>query len=195
MEESPNVDVFTSLNIEYVFLKLYELLTPYGLQDIGLFLYDMWFGLNVVAAISVPILFIVVLRTIARRNEVMAAEYARYEAEHARMTSSSEVRNERWQEILDLVNSDNPSNWRLAIIEADIMLDDLLKRLGYLGDTLGERLRSIDAATFKMLDQAWEAHRVRNQIAHEGSDYILTQREARRVIELYRQVFTEHGVI
>ena len=103
--------------------------------------------------------------------------------------------NPRWGEILELVNTDNPGNWRLAVIEADVMLDDLMKRLGYLGDTLGERLRSADSATFRSLQEAWEAHRVRNQIAHEGSDFVLTQREARRIIDLFRQVFQEHGVI
>jgi hypothetical protein len=46
-----------------------------------------------------------------------------------------------------------------------------------------------------MLDEAWEAHRVRNQVAHEGSDFILSQREARRAVELYRKVFEAYGVI
>ena len=47
----------------------------------------------------------------------------------------------------------------------------------------------IPKGDFKTIDAAWEAHKIRNAIAHEGSDFLLSQRESKRVIELYGLVF------
>lgn len=92
------------------------------------------------------------------------------------------------------IASDNPNDWKLAIIEADILLDETLKDRGYAGASLGERLRSISPAQLQSLNDAWEAHKVRNQIAHEGADFVLTERLARETIARYRRVFDEFGL-
>jgi hypothetical protein len=90
--------------------------------------------------------------------------------------------------------SSNPNDWKLAIIEADIILDDILKKQGYAGNSLGERLKSIAPSQLESLQDAWEAHKVRNNIAHQGADFILTQRLAQETITKYQRVFTEFGV-
>lgn len=101
----------------------------------------------------------------------------------------------RWQEIIKKSVSDNPSDWRLAIIEADIMLDDLLRQLQLPGETMGEKLKAVDPPDFLTLDQAWEAHKARNMIAHEGDNFLLNQREVRRIVSLYESVFKEFHLI
>ncbi len=103
--------------------------------------------------------------------------------------------NHKWQRILAHIDSQNEGDWRLAILEADIMLDDLLDKLELPGETMGDKLKAIEKSDFTTLDNAWEAHKIRNQIAHEGVDFMLNQREARRVIELYRTVFEEFQII
>ena len=105
------------------------------------------------------------------------------------------IKNERWQKIAEHLESGDPSRWRLAIIEADIMLDDLLSGKGYAGDTIGDKLKGVDRSDFLSLDDAWSAHKVRNNIAHEGSDFILTQRQARATIVSYKKVFDEFRYI
>lgn len=103
-------------------------------------------------------------------------------------------KNSRIQDMLDHIASDSPSDWKLAIIEADIILDEILKDAGYGGTSLGERLKSISPEQLRSLDDAWQAHKVRNQIAHGGADFILTQRLAQDTIKQYRRVFHEMGV-
>lgn len=105
------------------------------------------------------------------------------------------IKNERWQKITEHIESADPPRWRLAIIEADIMLDDLLSGRGYLGDTIGDKLKGVDRGDFLSLDEAWSAHKIRNNIAHEGSDYILTQRQARGAVASYKKVFDEFKYI
>lgn len=108
---------------------------------------------------------------------------------------TGEKKKEKWNQLVDLAMSENESDWRLAIIEADTMLDDMLDVMGYEGEGIGEKLKQIEKSDFNTLNQAWEAHKVRNNIAHAGSDFTLTQREVRRVIDLYKQVFDEFEFI
>ncbi len=101
----------------------------------------------------------------------------------------------RWKKITTYSQSDNPSDWRLAILEADIILDEILDINGYHGETVGDRLKAIEKADMPSLDMAWEAHKIRNAIAHQGESFVLTPREARRVIDLYKQVFRDFKVL
>lgn len=102
-------------------------------------------------------------------------------------------RNRRLDGVMQHASSDNPNDWKLAIIEADIVLDDILKRRGYAGASLGERLKSISPQHLASIDDAWEAHKIRNRIAHEGADYVLTKRTVDETITRYRRVFEEFG--
>lgn len=104
-------------------------------------------------------------------------------------------RSDRLANVLDHVASDNPNDWKLAIIEADIILDGILKQRGYAGSSLGERLKSISPTQLATLNDAWEAHKIRNNIAHAGSDFVLTKRMAEETISRYQRVFAEFGEI
>ena len=97
----------------------------------------------------------------------------------------------RWKKVADLLNSQSQNDWKQAILEADTMLDDVLTGLGYQGESIGEKLKRVAPGDFKNLDDAWEAHKVRNQIAHDGSAFQLTHHEANQTIGRYRRVFEE----
>ncbi|MFA7216402.1 MAG: hypothetical protein WC095_00230 [Candidatus Paceibacterota bacterium] len=105
------------------------------------------------------------------------------------------IKNAQWERVVAHSESLNENDWRLAIIEADTMLDSLIQSMSLPGDTMGEKMKAIEKSDFTTIDLAWEAHKIRNQIAHEGSNFMLSQREARRIIELYRAVFEEFYII
>lgn len=109
--------------------------------------------------------------------------------------AESQPKNEKWEHIVELVNSANPSDWRLAIIEADVMLEDFMRRAGYHGETLGEMLKGAGKNDFTSLDEAWEAHKIRNNIAHQGREFALNEREAKHALSLFEKVFKEFGAI
>ena len=106
-----------------------------------------------------------------------------------------QAKNPRWDKIVDQSNSANPADWRQAIIDADVMLEELLQAQNYHGDGVGEMLKAVDKSDFLTLDAAWDAHKVRNQIAHAGPDFDLTERETKRVIAEFEAVFREFEVI
>ncbi|MEI6660168.1 MAG: hypothetical protein WCK91_01960 [bacterium] len=104
-------------------------------------------------------------------------------------------KNPRWHYIQTLIESANESDWRVAIIEADSLLEETLRERGFTGDTTSELLEGASAGGFQSIQNAWDAHLVRNQIAHVGSDFPLSQTEGRRVIRMYQNFFEELRVV
>ena len=103
---------------------------------------------------------------------------------------TKDVHNRRWSKVESLINSHNVNDWKQAIIEADIILDEMLDKMGYKGDTIAEKLKQVEESDFLTLNQAWEAHKIRNKIAHKA-EYVLTKSDADRAIGLFKQVFQE----
>lgn len=99
--------------------------------------------------------------------------------------------NKDWENVKKHINSPNENDWRQSIIEADIMLDTMLTKIGYDGDTVAEKLKNVEESDFVTLQKAWEAHKIRNRIAHDGSKFKINRKEAERVISLFEQVFKE----
>ncbi|MFA4975351.1 MAG: hypothetical protein WC577_01560 [Candidatus Paceibacterota bacterium] len=101
----------------------------------------------------------------------------------------------RWKKVLDYLFSTNENDWKLAIIEADSMLFDLLTKLKFKGENIGDKLKEANRDSFHSLSSAWEIHNIRNKIAHESSSFELSLHEAKRVISLYEQIFKEFDFI
>jgi len=137
------------------------------------------------------------LKTIRRKESLIfeAKPKVENDAKEIAMSPAEKKFTDKWTKILVHADSSNQNDWRLAIIEADIILGEILEKLGYQGESIGEMLKRVAKGDFKTLDEAWEAHKVRNAIAHQGSDLVLTQREAKRVIGLYQKVFEEFQYI
>lgn len=155
---------------------------------------------NWISLILVVLSLIGIVYAVIRLRQIAEIENKKYATPTAVQFVPSDAeaaeKNERWEQIETLVASQNPGDWKMAILEADIMLDRLVTHLyPTAGDNLGERMKTIEPSDFLTLDKAWEAHKVRNMIAHEGADFILTQREARRVIGLFEDVFREFGYL
>lgn len=90
------------------------------------------------------------------------------------------------------MSSQSEALWRIGIMEADNLLFEVLRDKGYQGEGVGEMLKS---ASFRTIDLAWDAHKIRNRIAHDGSDFELTEREAKRAFVLYESVFRDLKVV
>jgi hypothetical protein len=73
----------------------------------------------------------------------------------------------KWAEIQAMMNS-GPSGLKAALFEADKLLDYCMIGKGFAGETMGERLKS-SGARFNNLNSVWNAHKLRNQLAHEVS--------------------------
>lgn len=96
----------------------------------------------------------------------------------------------RWQEIKNHVNSFKESEWKLAVIEADKLVDDVLKTAGFPGESMGERLMLIKPDQLLNLQYLWDAHKLRNLLVHDPN-YQMTHRQAIWAVEAFENVLRE----
>ncbi len=188
MISSPNLDIqYYANGLANFFTNHYSSVWGSLQSLVGLII-----GLSIVISI---ILLVAIVATVEALKHVRKQEEEMYskpiEPAYIDSNAGDNVFTNRWRKVMDHISTDNQNDWRQAIIEADIMLEDLLVKLGYQGEGIGERLRRVKTGDFKSIDQAGEAHGIRNRIAHDGSNYTLNKVEAQRVIGLYRQVFSE----
>lgn len=158
---------------------------------------SMWWNMLIPISIFASLMLIVgIIYSVMRLMRIREMERAMWSVSEHPIAANDPTRAQlRWQKVLEHANTENPNDWRHAIIEADIMLDELLEVQGYHGDTVGDKMKQVERSDFNSIDLAWEAHKVRNRIAHEGSEHDLNAREVRRVVALYEQVLREFHFI
>jgi len=150
-----------------------------------------WFVFSLVTLLlSIPFLAIVIYCWL-RIMQIRRRERLAFRAAQRTVAAQDIPRTQlRWNRVVDQSNSSNPESWRLAILEADIMLNELLDMQGYKGETIADKMKQVDRNKFNSIESAWDAHKIRNRIAHEGG-LTLTPREVRNAIVLYERVFRE----
>ena len=99
-----------------------------------------------------------------------------------------------WTRIRSRLDKGSEAEWKLAVIEADKLCDSILRRMGYLGETMSERLRNIKPAQLASVEQLQLAHKTRNTIVHDPQFY-LSEYEARQAISHYETFLKEIQII
>ena len=186
----------TYLNIEYVFNKIANSIQP----TINFFTNpSTWGTIGTVSAVISIIFLSIIIFSLVRMYEIQVfdKEEIDHEIKHALAKEKEKDRdlNPRWKYILTLLESPNESDWRVAIIESDTLLEEAFRERGLVGNTMSELLEEAKMNGYTSIQNAWDAHLVRNKIAHEGMNYPITQVEVRRVIKLYQNVFEDLQVI
>ena len=190
------MDTVHFLNLEYFLVLIYRLFTGSNVdiseipkQTLSIMQDIAWAGL----ALSLFFLALFIYERVKMHEVEHAGWHHRSEMmqELARRHTVHAAKNPQWEQVKMLMGSPSENDWRRAIMEADIMLDEMLTVQGYHGAGVGDKLRSVEPSDFDSLHDAWQAHDVRNQIAHQGSAYDLSQQLAQRTIGRYERVFTE----
>jgi hypothetical protein len=188
------------LNLEYLLVRLVDLFgaAQSSFGDLPSALITTITTLYLIGMVASLIFLILIVYA---EIQLLHTEHAGFHAleTHAHEEHEPEVestgKNDRWERIVVLAASGNQSEWRRAILEADIMLGDALAEFGYTGAGVGEQLKMANPIQLTTLDLAWKAHKVRNDVAHGGESYALTERDARTAIDYYKRVFEELGAI
>lgn len=123
-------------------------------------------GLFLIAAITVIIMFILYLRRRIKK-------------------AMRKVLQTAWNRV---IAEKHPT---LKVVEADKLLDEALRHLGFTG-TLGEKLKQA-GARFTNEDAVWRAHKLRNSLVHDLRK-IPTDKEVDDAMRSYRQALRDLGV-
>src|SRR5579862_7512884 len=71
-----------------------------------------------------------------------------------------------WQDVERHFFKGDENDLKVALLEADKLLDEALREAGIRGSHLGDRLKNVKDGQIPNVDAVWQAHKLRNQIAH-----------------------------
>lgn len=105
------------------------------------------------------------------------------------------VRIERkWIKIRERFVMNTEAEEKLAIIEADNLLDEVLKKMGFMDKTLGEKLDKLTIDILSNLNEVREAHKIRSNIIHDPT-FRLDRNEAKKVFKTYEKAMVDLQVL
>lgn len=97
----------------------------------------------------------------------------------------------KWRDIQKLCA--NKDDWSHAIVHADMLLEEILKKRKITGKTTGERMVNAQAK-FSANDSIWQAHKLANSIRHEGAKS-LKEIEVKEALVAFRQALRDLGAL
>ena len=96
----------------------------------------------------------------------------------------------QWAKIIKKLEEKKETEYRMAIIEADNLLGDILRKMGYKGETLRSLLEQINSKILPNIEDIWYAHNLRNNIVHD-SNYDLNLENAKKAMSIYERAFRD----
>jgi len=109
-------------------------------------------------------------------------------------TLRARITQERWQAIVKKFALGTAEALRLSVIEADTLVDSVLKGMGLEGEHMADRLGNLDAGDLKSMDNLWRAHRMRNDLVHTPG-FTLAPKEAKMALDGYEAFLEELGAL
>lgn len=99
----------------------------------------------------------------------------------------------KMKEIEEMIKVDSAMARKVAVIEADKLLDYALKELMFTGNSMGDRLQ-LAAAKHKRLRKVWPAHQLRNKLVHDHNPR-LTRTQAVTAIDRFKTALKDLGAV
>lgn len=98
----------------------------------------------------------------------------------------------RWNKIKKRVESGAESDYKLAIIDADDFLAEVLDDRGYEGADFKETINKASKLIAPILNDVLGAHEVRNSIVY-NPDYKLSVDQAKKILDTYKSAINNIG--
>lgn len=99
-----------------------------------------------------------------------------------------------WAKIEQHFFKGDENDLKIAIIEADKLLEEALQEAGIRGTHLGDRLKNLKTNQLPNIDQVWQAHRLRNDIVHQ-STFKLKRDLAERALNIYETTLKQLNLL
>lgn len=98
---------------------------------------------------------------------------------------------DKWKDLQKLCAKTD--TWALAVIQADSLLDEALKKKHFKGKTMGERLVSAQRSLTNN-DGVWYGHKLRNQLVHQAN-LELREKDIKHALIGFGQALRDLGAI
>ena len=143
---------------------------------------------GLVYLVLIPVILIgtfLILKLLEKARNIMRRQ-------RMRGLSRAEVE-KRWKEIEMLMKQSSINGYKLAILEADKLLDHTMKSLMYSGENMGQRLK-FACHKYPDLQPVWRAHIMRNKIAHDVN-YRVTRKNSVDAIKEFKKALIRLGAL
>ncbi len=97
-----------------------------------------------------------------------------------------------WTKIKKRIESGAESDYKLAIIEADDFLTNVMEDRGYEGKDFEESVKNAGKLIAPIMSEVMSAHEVRNSIVY-NPDYKLDAEQAKKVLNIYESAINTVG--
>lgn len=88
---------------------------------------------------------------------------------------------------------DEPTSYQMSVLNSDKLVEQAMRDYGMSGQTMGEKLKN-SPKTFSDINGLWNAHKLRNKIAHEPNVNIKYD-EAKFALAQFRKALKDLGAI
>ncbi|OGZ71152.1 MAG: hypothetical protein A2904_00845 [Candidatus Staskawiczbacteria bacterium RIFCSPLOWO2_01_FULL_33_9] len=99
----------------------------------------------------------------------------------------------RWKKIQKRAETGIESEYKLALIEADDFLNEILEERGFIGNNFEELVNNAGKAALPNLDEIFLAHEIRNSIVY-NPDYKIDLEKAKKILAIYESTIKTIGV-
>jgi hypothetical protein len=96
----------------------------------------------------------------------------------------------KWKKIEKRLESKIEADLKLAVLEADEILDQCLSQIGYQGTTLNEKLEKLTEEIISNLKELKEVRKIKEDIV-EDPTFKLTLEETKRILEVYKKALQD----
>jgi len=166
-------------------------------QGVGQSFLNIYFAnitwLQIVSVLFSSLLFALIIY-IGVKTSYFSARIDRFRDIILKSDMSRDLAQQTWTRIETHFYKGSENDMKIAILEADKILNEALRAAGMPGIQLGDRLKRARASQIPNLDDLWQAHKLRNQIAHEP-DFKLKRDLAERALGIYETALKNLGVL
>ncbi|MEK7187342.1 MAG: hypothetical protein AAB691_00670 [Patescibacteria group bacterium] len=113
-----------------------------------------------------------------------------HESEKRIVSLADKIIQERWDKVAKRFATGTPEGLTLSVIEADKIVDDVLKSLGLEGEHMADRLGQLSPEEVGNLEGVWRAHRLRNNLVH-SPDFKASPDEIERALDSFEKFLKE----
>jgi len=92
----------------------------------------------------------------------------------------------RWKAVRKRIETGSEYEYKLAIMEAEDLFNDVLIEKGFAGDSFEKRVDSVEKIQLPNPDEILEAHKIRNFVAHDPN-YKINKEEAGKVLDVFEK--------
>ncbi len=96
----------------------------------------------------------------------------------------------QWNAILDRLKTGNELEFKLAVIEADSLLEKILDKMQFEGETVRDKLSKVPKAIIGEIKDIEKAQGIRDSVVHDP-DYQLSLEQAKEVLNIYEKILKQ----